>query len=267
MLELFKKSPRFFVGALLVHVVIVVLFGVGFHFKSKERAATAVPPSVKVTTIDEKEVKKELAKLKAKDDREHKRKAEEKRQQELKKKREAAQKKEKQRLALLKKKEKVLKEKQRKEKERLAELERQRKAEEEKQDKARKEQALKDKMRAEEEKMKAEEQAAALRQAELKKRQTTIDKYMNFIEAKVYQNWIKPPSVSKGLVCELRVKLIPSGEVIHIEVSKSSGDAAYDQSVRAAVQKASPLPLPPAETGLFDVFRELHLPMRAEKKT
>ena len=122
-------------------------------------------------------------------------------------------------------------------------------------------------MRAEEEKMKAEQQAAVLRKAELKKRQTTIDKYRNYIEAKVYQNWTKPPSVSKGLVCELRVKLIPSGEVIHIELSKSSGDAAYDQSAQAAVQKASPLPLPPAKDGLFDVFRELHLPMRADKKT
>jgi len=267
MLELFKKSPRFFVGALLVHVLIVVLFGVGFHFKSKERAATAVPESVKVTTIDEREVKKELAKLKAQDNREVKRKAEEKRLADLKKKREADQKKEKQRLALLEKKEKELKDKQRKEEARLEELERKRKIEEEKQDKARKEQALKDKLRAEDEKMKAEQQAAALRKAELKKRQTTIDKYMNLIEAKVYRFWIKPPSVSKGLVSELRVKLIPSGEVIHIELSKSSGDPAYDKSVTAAVRKASPLPLPPAETGLFDVFRELHLPMRADKKT
>ncbi len=275
MLELFKKSPRFFVGALLVHVLIIVLFGVGFHFKSKERAATAVPESVKVTTIDESEVKKELAKLKAKDDREakrkkeltRKRKAEEKRLADLKKKREADQKKEKQRLALLEKKEKELKDKQRKEEARLEELERKRKIEEEKQDKARKEQALKDKLRAEDEKMKAEQQAAALRKAELKKRQTTIDKYMNLIEAKVYRYWVKPPSISKGLVSELRVKLIPSGEVIDIELSKSSGDAAYDKSVTAAVKNASPLPLPPAETGLFEVFRDLHLPMRADKKT
>ena len=264
MLELFKKSPRFFVGAILVHLFFIVLFGVGFHFKSKERAATAVPESVKVTTIDEKEVKKELAKLKAVDDREEKRKqelnkkrkAEERRLQKLKKERE---------IAL--KQEKALKEKQRMEKERLAELERKRKVEEVKQDRAKKERALKDKMLAEEERMKAEAEAAALRKAELKKRQTTIDKYMNLIEAKVYRHWIKPPSINKGLVSELRVKLIPTGEVIDIELSKSSGDPIYDKSVTAAVRKASPLPLPPAETGLFDVFRDLHLPMRADKKT
>lgn len=267
MLELVKKNPRFFVGALLVHVVIIVAFGVGFHFKSQQRAATAQPESVKVTMVDEKEIKRELAKLKAKDDREMKRKAEEKRLEKLRKKRKAEQKKEKKRLALLEKKEKDLKDKQRKEQARLDELSRKRKAEEEKQDKARREQALKEKMRAEEEKMNREQEIAALRKSELKKRQTTIDKYMNLIEAKVYRYWIKPPSASKGLVSELRVKLIPSGEVIRIELSKSSGDPVYDQSVTAAVKKASPLPLPPADTGLFDVFRDLHLPMRADKKT
>jgi colicin import membrane protein len=267
MLELFKKSPRFFVGAILVHVFFIVLFGVGFHFKSQERAATTVPESVKVTTIDEKEVKKELAKLKAKDEREErrkqeaikKRKAEERRLQKLKKERE---------LAL--KKEKELKEKQRKEKQRQAELERQRKAEEEK-DRAKKEAELKEKMRAEEERMqaeaKAEAEAAALRKAELKKKQTLIDKHMNMIEVKIYRHWIKPPTASQGLEAELRVKLIPTGDVISVELTKSSGDAVYDKSVIAAVKKASPLPLPPAETGLFDTFRELRLPMRADKKT
>ncbi|MGD9386443.1 MAG: hypothetical protein PVF28_07800, partial [Thioalkalispiraceae bacterium] len=68
MLELFKNNPRFFVGAIIVHVFFLVLFGVGFHFKSQERVATTMPESVKVTTIDEKEVKRELAKLKAQDE-------------------------------------------------------------------------------------------------------------------------------------------------------------------------------------------------------
>ena len=264
MMELFKSNPRFVIGAILVHLFFIVLFGVGFHFKSKERAATTEPQSVKVTTVDEKEVKKELAKLKAKDDREEKRKqeaikkrkAEERRLQKLKKERE---------IAL--KREKALKEKQRLEKKRLAELEKKRKEEEERQDRAKKEADLKEKMRAEEERMKAEAEAAALRKAELKKRQTMIDKYMNLIETRIYQRWIKPPSIGKGLVAELRVKLIPSGEVISIELYKSSGDPAYDKSVMAAVKKASPLPLPPAEEGLFDTFRDLRLPMRADKKT
>ena len=267
MLELFKKSPRFFIGAVLVHVVIVVVFGVGFHFKSQERAATAMPESVKVTIIDEKETKRELAKQKAKDKREKKRKKDADRKSKADKKRKEDAKKEKKRLALLEKKEKAAKEKEKEKKKKEQAIEDKRKLEEEKQDKAKREQALKDQMRAEDEKMKREQEVAVLRKAELKKRQTTIDKYINMIEAKVLRYWVKPPSISKGLVCELRVKLIPSGEVIDIELSKSSGDPVYDQSVTSAVRKASPLPLPPADSGLFDVFRNLHLPMRADKKT
>ena len=275
MLELFKKNPRFLVGAIIVHLFFLVLFGVGLHFKSRERASTTVQKTVEVNTVDEHEVKKELAKLKAAEDREarrkqeleKKRKQEERRLESLRKQREAEQKKEKERLALLEKKQKELKEKQRKEKERLAELERKRKAEEERQDRARKEQELKEKMQAEEERLKREEQAAALRKAELKKKQTTIDKYMNLIEARVYQKWRKPPAISSGLECVLKVKLIPSGEVLDIELVKSSGDPAFDKSVIAAVRAASPLPVPSSETGLFDVFRDLRLPMRADKKT
>ena len=282
MLELLKTNPRFLVGAIIVHVFFLVLFGVGFHFKSTERAAVAQPKTVEVNTIDEKLVKKELAKLKRQEQQEEKRKqalikkrkAEEKRLAELRNKRKAEQKKEKQRLALakkkeleLKKKQQALEKKQKQEQERLKQLEKQRLEEEERQDRARREKELKEKMLAEETRLKQEQAAAIARQAELKKRQTMIDKYMSLIEAKVYQHWVKPPNVSKGLVCELDVRLIPSGEVINIVLSKSSGDSVYDKSVLSAVKRASPLPLPPAETGLFDVFRDLHLPMRADKKT
>jgi len=256
MLEIFKKNPRFLVGAIVVHLFFIVLFGVGFHFKSKQRASTASPKTVEVTMIDERVVKKELAKLKKQDEREVKRKQDLDKKQ---KKRLADQKKEKQRVALLEKKEK--------EKKRKETKERERKAKEVKQDRAKKEKELKEKMLAEATSMKKEQEAAALRQAELKKRQTIIDKYMNLIELKVYQHWIKPPTVSKGLVSELRVKLIPTGDVIDVQLSKSSGDPVYDKSVQAAVKSASPLPLPPAEEGLFDTFRDLRLPMRADKKT
>ncbi len=267
MLELFKNNPRFLVGAIVVHLFFLVLFGIGFHFKSSQRASTAAPKTVEVTMIDERAVKKELDKLKKQQNRELRKKKdiEKKRIEKAKKlkqqqqKRLVEQKKEKQRIVLLEKKEK---EKKRKEKK-----ERDRKAKAEKLDRAQKEKELKEKMLAEAEIMKKEQQAAALRQAELKKRQTIIDKYMNLIELKVYQHWIKPPAVSKGLVSELRVKLIPTGEVIDVQLSKSSGDAVYDKSVQTAVKRASPLPLPPAEEGLFDTFRDLRLPMRADKKT
>jgi len=274
MFEFLKKNPKYMVGAIIVHVFFIILFGVGFHLKSKERAATTVPQTVEVKTIDEKLVEKELKQLKQRDEREEKRQqeiikkreAEEKRLEALQQKRVQEQENEKKRLAILEKKEKELKEKQRQEEQRLKELERKRK-EQEAADKAQREEELREKMLAEQKRIEAEQEALAVRQTELKKRQTTIDKYMSLIEAKIYQHWVKPPSATAGRVAELDVRLIPTGDVINIELSKSSGDSLYDQSVLAAVKKASPLPLPPAEEGLFDVFRHLHLPIRADKKT
>lgn len=275
MLEMIKKHPRYVIGAILVHVFFLILFGVGFHFKSQQRAATSQPQTVTVTTVDEKLVQKELKSMKALDEKERrakedvvrKRKAEEKRLADLRAQRLAEQKKEKERVALALQQEKQLKQKQKAEEQRLKDLARKRREEEERQEQAKSEQALKQQLAAEAQRLKAEQEAAAQRRAALKAKQTQIDKYMNLIENKIYQNWIMPPSTNKGLVCELQVQLIPSGEVINIELSKSSGDPVYDQSVIAAVRRASPLPVPPGDSGLFDVFRELHLPVRADKKT
>lgn len=274
MFELLKKNPRYLVGAIIVHVFFIVLFGVGFHLKSKERAATTLPPTVEVKTIDEKLVEKELKQLQQQDEQEQKRQqdiikkrqAEEKRLEDLRQQRLQEQENEKKRLAILEKKEKELKEKQRQEEARLKELERKRQ-EQEAADKVKREAELKDKMLAEQRRIEAEQQALAQRQAEMQKRQSEIDKYMSRIENAILQKWIKPPSAREGLVAEIDVRLIPTGDVISIELSKSSGDPEYDKSVLAAVKRASPLPLPPVDSGLTDMFRQLHLPIRADKKT
>lgn len=275
MLEMIKKHPRYVIGAVLVHIFFLFLFGVGFHFTSQHRAATTQPQTVTVTTVDEKLVQKELNAMKAQDERAirekeeviRKRKDEEKRLADLRAQRQEEQKKEQQRIALAKQQEEQLRKKQKAEEQRLKELARKRREEEERQERAKSEQAFKQQLAAEAKRLKAEQEAAAQRRAAQKAQQTEIDKYMNLIENKIYQNWIKPPSTNKGLVCELQVQLIPTGEVINIELSKSSGDPVYDQSVMAAVRRASPLPVPPADSGLFDVFRNLTLPVRADKKS
>lgn len=283
MLELIQKHPRYAFGALLVHIFFLVLFGVGIHFKSQERAATTQQvQTVKVTTVDQKLVQKELRAFKEQDvlarrQREElarKRKAEERRLAQLRAQRLAEQKKEQQRLALAKQQEKLLKQKQEEqqkklaaEQKRLKQLARERREQEQRQLQAQNEQAFKQQLAAEAKQLQQQQQLAAQRRAARKARQTEIDKYMDLIENKIYQNWVMPPSTNKGLVCELQVTLIPTGDVVNIELSKSSGDPVYDQSVIAAVRRASPLPVPPAQDGLFDVFRNLTLPVRADKKT
>lgn len=282
MLELVKKHPRYAFGALLVHIFFLVLFGVGIHFKSQERAATTQQmQTVKVTTVDQKLVQKELRSFKAQDEQARrqreelvqKRKAEEKRLAQLQAQRLAEQKQQQQQLALAKQREEQLKKKQAEqqkklaaEKKRLKELARKRREQEKRQLQAQNEQTFKQQLAAEAKQLQQQQQIAAQRQAARKAKQTEIGKYMDLIENKIYQHWVMPPSTNKGLVCIYEVTLIPTGDVVSIELSKSSGDSVYDQSVKAAIQAASPLPVPPAKDGLFDEFRNLTLPVRADKK-
>lgn len=84
-----------------------------------------------------------------------------------------------------------------------------------------------------------------------------VDEYKALIIAAVSQQWIVPPNANDKF-CKLLVHLAPGGVVLDVSVVQSSGDSALDRSARAAVFKASPLPVP-KETALFDSFRELNL--------
>jgi colicin import membrane protein len=47
------------------------------------------------------------------------------------------------------------------------------------------------------------------------------------------------------MTCIIAIRTAPNGQVIAAQVTKSSGDPAFDRSAEAAVRKASPLPMPP----------------------
>lgn len=99
---------------------------------------------------------------------------------------------------------------------------------------------------------KAQEQAAAAAGK-------VIDEYVGKIRAKIRRNVINPPGVSASIRAVFTVTLLPSGEVLQVALSKSSGNAAYDAAVERAILKSQPLPLPPAEKNMFAKFRELNL--------
>jgi len=246
---------------------------VRFHFFSSQRAASTQQQTVKVTTVDETQVQKELKSFKSSDERERQRteqlrqqrEAEEKKLAEARAQRQAEQRQELQRKAEAARLQQALLEKQKADAKRKA-LAQKRQQEEERRQRAENEKALKQQMAAEEKRMQAEQQAAVQRRAAQQAKQSEVDKYKNLIENRIYQNWVKPPGIDKGLKCVLELQLIPGGEVIDIRVSKSSGDPVYDQSVVAAVKRASPLPVPSSASGLFDDFRNLTLPVQADKK-
>jgi len=74
------------------------------------------------------------------------------------------------------------------------------------------------------------------------------------IHRKVTQNWNQPNSVAEKLACTIKVGLIPSGDVMTVQVIKSSGNALFDNSAERAVYKASPLPVP-KDPDVFKQFR------------
>jgi len=66
-----------------------------------------------------------------------------------------------------------------------------------------------------------------------------------------------------GLECELTVRTVPGGEVVNVIISKSSGNEIFDRRAVAAVEKASPLPLP-EDAATFDrlKLRQFSLPFK-----
>ena len=139
----------------------------------------------------------------------------------------AAEEAEKKRLA-----EQQAKEKQRK-KELARKVEAERQAEEERK---RQEEAA----RLAEERKKAEE-AAALAAAEEAKRQAAeaqmVQSISGLINDRVTANWNRPPSARNGMKTYLRIYFLPNGEVRSVDVTRSSGDALFDQKAVDAVYK------------------------------
>lgn len=171
---------------------------------------------------------------------------------------------EKQHLVEQKKKQQELERKKQAEEKRLAEAEAKRKmeaeakakadakAKAEAQAKAKAEAAAKAKADAE---RALQEQLAAESKAMADARtQDIISQYVGLIGEKVQRNWIQPPTSRAGLSCVVQVQLMPSGDVVTVQIVQGSGDAAFDRSVEAAVYRAAPLPLPP-DPGMFENFR------------
>lgn len=114
---------------------------------------------------------------------------------------------------------------------------------------------------------KAQAEAAAARQAQAAAQQSAAQKmvgdYKSRIQAKIKSN-IVLPELQGNPKAEFDVTLMPTGEVLHLKLVRSSGSSAYDSAVERAIYKSQPLPLPP-EPGLFNQFRELHLEFKPKE--
>jgi len=86
------------------------------------------------------------------------------------------------------------------------------------------------------------------------------------IQQTVVGYWSRPPSARNGMEALLQIQLIPTGDVLSVQVIKSSGNAAFDRSAVNAVDKAGSFPelqnLPPGE--FEKTFRRFRLLFRPE---
>ena len=71
------------------------------------------------------------------------------------------------------------------------------------------------------------------------------------IQEKVKRNWLQPSGAPDDFKCQLRVQLLPGGQVVGVTLASSCGNSILDDSVKRAVLKSDPLP-PPQDPSVFD---------------
>ncbi len=143
---------------------------------------------------------------------------------------------------------------------RQRELEKQRQAEQQRREQQlAEEQALLEQRQLEQE-LQRQLDAEAAAEAAARTAATHID----MIRSRIESLWRYPPAVEKNQQVSVRLTLVPTGEVVQVEVVRSSGNQALDRSVEQAVRRASPLPVPD-DIQLFErQFRTLTMNFRPE---
>lgn len=67
--------------------------------------------------------------------------------------------------------------------------------------------------------------------------QELVDMHINLIVEQIVQQWSRPPSARNNMEVLLNLSIVPSGEVLSVNVEKSSGNVALDNSAVLAVER------------------------------
>lgn len=102
-----------------------------------------------------------------------------------------------------------------------------------------------------------------LKSAQLRESQGVVNKYQALILQAISEQWVVPAGANKHATCQLMIRLAPDGNVLDVVITKSSGDPSLDRSARAAVFKASPLPVPNTASE-FQAFKQFVLKVKPE---
>lgn len=103
--------------------------------------------------------------------------------------------------------------------------------------------------------------AAARRASEM---QSLIARYQAMIRDKIRGNTRLPENLPGNPEAEFQLSVLPTGEITKVQLTRSSGNAAYDQAVLRGIEKSSPLPMPPDKSAAAE-FRNLVLKHKARE--
>lgn len=93
-----------------------------------------------------------------------------------------------------------------------------------------------------------------------------VNSYKSIIMERIAQRWSRPPSARRGMMCDLVIQLVPTGKIITVNITKSSGNDAFDRSAEQAVRAVDSIPeLKDVEIAVFERnFRTIHLRFNPE---
>jgi len=123
------------------------------------------------------------------------------------------------------------------------ELERERQERQERQEREdREEKALADRQQQEAERRREmSEKAAAESVAEAARTEfELVQSATAIIQQAVQQVWNRPPSARNGMRAILQIQMLPTGELLDVRITQTSGDPAFDRASENAVYSAAP---------------------------
>lgn len=88
--------------------------------------------------------------------------------------------------------------------------------------------------------------------------------YIDAIYRAVVAQWSRPPSARNDMQARLLVELVPSGDLLAVTITESSGNAAFDRSAEAAVRKVGRFEVPGDRTLFESRFRRFTLLFKPE---
>jgi len=264
------RPGRYVLVSVVLHVLVFGLFFANISFlpqTTEEHAgdgeiieAFAVEEEVAMAPIREREAAEEEARRQAEEEARRQREEEERERQE-------AERREQERLEEQRRQEEEEQARQEAEEEARREEERRQQEEAERlerEEEERRQQEEEERRQEEEERQRQEEEAQ--REAEERARQEAIEaerrarevqqmvgSYAGRISAELRRAWVRPSGTPAGLEALVRIRLSRHGDVQNVEITRGSGNDAFDASVVRAAYRAAPLPMPDEE----DANREL----------